>query len=88
MTAIPGKGWLYALVFLLSGIGLKRKGSIEDTCSWILWLAGLAYFASFAAIGSGAVMRYLGVYALLGPAVLAGRRANDDGHAGKPQEMK
>ena len=73
VTGIFSRGWIYALVFLLAGIGLKRKGSIEDTCPWILWLAGLAYFASFAAVGSGAVMRYLTVYAVLGPAVLAWR---------------
>ncbi len=73
VLGIPFRGWIYPVVFLLSGIGLARKASIEDTYLWMLWLAGIAYFASFMVIGSGAVMRYLSVYAVLGPAILAGR---------------
>ena len=70
---IPIRGGIYPIVFLLSVIVLSRKSSIENTFLWGLWLAGLAYFASFLFIGSGALLRYLTVYAVLGPAILAGR---------------
>jgi len=68
------QGWCYILVFLLSGLGLLGKKNREATCLQIIWLAGLAYLGSFVAVGSGAVMRYLVVYVVLGPALLAGRR--------------
>jgi len=70
---LPLRGWFYMLIFLLSALGLSAKTSRTNAYLWCLWLAGCAYFASFAAIGSGAVMRYLVVYAILGPAILAGR---------------
>jgi hypothetical protein len=70
---IPIRGGIYPIVFLLSVIVLSRKSAIENIYLWVLWLAGLAYFASFLVIGSGALMRYLTVYAVLGPAILAGR---------------
>ena len=67
-------GWCYIIVFLLSGLGLLGIKNREATCLRFIWLAGMAYLGSFMAIGSGAVMRYLTVYAVLGPALLAGRR--------------
>ena len=66
-------GWLFVMVFLGSVLGLSRRRHTVTTCLWLIWLSGLAYLGSFVAIGSGAVMRYLAVYAVLGPAILAGR---------------
>lgn len=74
VQGIPLRGGIYPLVFFLTVIGLSRKPPIEKTYLWMLWFGGVFYFASFVIMGSGAVMRYLAVYALLGPAVLAGRR--------------
>ncbi len=68
------QGWCYMIVFLLSGLGLIKKKHREATCLQIIWLAGLAYLGSYVVIGSGAVMRYLSVYAVMGPALLAGSR--------------
>ena len=70
---IPIRGGIYPIVFLLSVIVLSRNSSTQNIYLSVLWLAGLAYFASFLIIGSGALMRYLSVYAVLGPALLAGR---------------
>ena len=67
------QGWLYIVVFLLAGLGLARRKH-GNLCIWMVWFAGLAYLGTFIAIGSGAVMRYLSVYAILGPALLAGSR--------------
>jgi len=71
---VPFRGWFYVGLFLLSVIGLPLKRDNPNACLWCLWFSGGAYFASFVVIGSGAVMRYLVVYAILGPAILAGRR--------------
>ena len=73
VLGIPIRGGVYPLVFILSIIGISRKASIKNSYLWMLWLGGLAYLASFVIIGSGALLRYLAVYALLGPAILAGR---------------
>lgn len=73
-VGFPSRGWLYMSVFFLSVLGLTVRAALINTYLWILWFAGCAYFVSFIAIGSGAVLRYLVVYAILGPAILAGRR--------------
>jgi hypothetical protein len=73
VQGIPIRGGVYPLVFFLSIIGLSKGPPIEKTYLWMLWFCGVFYFASFAIIGSGALLRYLSVYGLLGPAVLAGR---------------
>lgn len=73
VLGIPIRGGVYPLVFILSIIGISRKASIKNSYLWMLWLGGLAYLASFVVIGSGALLRYLAVYGLLGPAILAGR---------------
>ncbi len=73
VLGIPIRGGVYALVFFLSIIGISGKASIKNSYLWMLWLGGLAYLASFVIIGSGALFRYLSVYGLLGPAILAGR---------------
>jgi len=73
VQGIPIRGGVYPLVFLLAVIGIFGKASIKNSYLRMLWLAGLAYFASFVIIGSGAVLRYISVYGLLGPAILAGR---------------
>ena len=73
VVARPMRGWLYMLIFLASVLGLPFKTSRTNAYLWCLWLAGCAYFASYAVIGSGSVMRYLVVYVVLGPAILAGR---------------
>lgn len=70
---IPIRGGLYPLVFFLAVIGIFGEPSIKKTYLRMLWLGGLAYFLSFVLGGSGAVLRYLSVYGLLGPAILAGR---------------
>lgn len=72
-VSFPSQGWLYLSVFILSVWGRFFKTDRTHNYLWCLWFAGTAYFASFIAIGSGAVMRYLVVYAVLGPAILAGR---------------
>lgn len=69
----PIRGGLYPLVFFFTGIGIFGEASIKKTYLRMLWIGGIAYFASFVIIGSGAVLRYLSVYGLLGPAILAGR---------------
>jgi hypothetical protein len=66
-------GWSYMMVFFLSGLGLLGIKNREATWLRLVWFAGMAYLGSFIAIGSGAVMRYLTVYAVLGPVLLAGR---------------
>jgi hypothetical protein len=73
VLGIPIRGGVYPLVFFLAVIGISGEASIKKSYLWMLWLGGLAYFASFVMIGSGAVLRYLSVYGLLGPAILAGR---------------
>jgi hypothetical protein len=73
VLGIPIRGGLYPLVFFLAVIGISGEASIKKSYLWMLWLGGLAYLASFVIIGSGAVLRYLSVYGLLGPAILAGR---------------
>jgi hypothetical protein len=70
---IPIRGGLYPLIFFFAVIGIFGEPSIKRSYLRMLWLGGLAYFASFAIIGSGAVLRYLSVYGLLGPTILAGR---------------
>jgi len=72
-AGIPLRGWFYLVVFLLSALGRSSKTSRSDAYLWGLWLAGCVYLVSFLAIGSGAVMRYLVVYVVLGPTILAGR---------------
>jgi hypothetical protein len=76
VLGIPIRGGLYPLVFFLAVIGIFGKASIKKFYLRMLWWGGLAYFASFVIIGSGAVLRYLSVYGLLGPAILAGRWGN------------
>ncbi len=73
VAGLPSRGWLYLGVFLLSVLGLSAKASRTNTYLWCLWVSGCAYFVSFIAIGSGAVLRYLVVYTVLGPAIMAGR---------------
>lgn len=73
VLGIPIRGGVYPLVFFLAVIGISGEASIKKSYLWMLWLGGLAYLASFVIIGSGAVLRYLSVYGLLGPAILAGR---------------
>ena len=73
VQGIPLRGGIYPLVFFLSVIGLSGRPSIKKNYLWMLWISGVIYFASFVIIGSGAVSRYLAVYGLLGPAILAGR---------------
>ena len=73
VLGIPIRGGVYPLLFLLSIIGIARKASVINSYLWLLWLGGVAYLASFVIIGSGALLRYLSVFALLGPAILAGR---------------
>ena len=73
VQGIPLRGGIYPLVFFLTVIGLSGGSSINKTYLWMLWFGGVLYFASFVIIGSGAVLRYLAVYGLLGPAILAGR---------------
>lgn len=73
VLGIPIRGGVYPLVFIFSIIGISGKASIKNSYLWMLWLGGLAYLASFVIIGSGALLRYLAVYGLLGPAILAGR---------------
>ncbi len=64
------RGWVYMALFLLAIIGVPIRKSLAGKYLWILWVAGILYFASFAVIGSGALMRYLTAYALLGPVIL------------------
>ena len=73
VRGIPIRGGVYPLVFFLAVLGLPRGVSIDKTYLWMLWFGGVFYFASFVIIGSGALLRYLSVYGLLGPAILAGR---------------
>lgn len=73
VLGIPIRGGVYPLVFILSIIGISGKASIKNPYLWMLWLGGLAYLVSFVILGSGALLRYLAVYGLLGPAILAGR---------------
>ena len=73
VQGIPIRGGLYPLIFFLAVIGIFGEPSIKRSYLRMLWWGGLAYFASFAIIGSGAVLRYLSVYGLLGPAIIAGR---------------
>jgi hypothetical protein len=73
VQGIPIRGGLYPLVFFLAVIGIFGKSSVKKSYLRMLWWGGLAYFTSFVIIGSGAVLRYLSVYGLLGPAILAGR---------------
>jgi hypothetical protein len=82
VQGIPIRGGLYPLIFLSAVIGIFGEPSINRSYLRVLWLGGLAYFVSFAIIGSGAVLRYLAVYGLLGPAIIAGRW----GSLGNPQE--
>jgi len=73
VLGIPIRGGVYPLIFNLSIIGISGKASIKNPYLWMLWLGGLAYLVSFVILGSGALLRYLAVYGLLGPAILAGR---------------
>ena len=66
-------GWTYIVVFLLSGFGLSKKKYAHAGYLRFIWLGGLAYLGTFLLIGSGAVLRYISVFAVLGPALLAGR---------------
>ncbi|MBW2442240.1 MAG: hypothetical protein JRH12_17310 [Deltaproteobacteria bacterium] len=67
-------GWTYVAVFLLSGFGLSKQKYAHADYLRFIWLGGLAYLGTFLLIGSGAVLRYISVFAVLGPALLAGRR--------------
>ena len=73
VRGIPIRGGVYPLVFFLAVLGLPRGVSIDKAYLWMLWFGGGFYFLSFVIIGSGALLRYLSVYGLLGPAILAGR---------------
>jgi hypothetical protein len=73
VDGIPLRGWFYMIIFWLSALGLSSKKSRTNAYLWSLWIAGCAYFVSFAVFGSAAVMRFMVVYVILGPAIFAGR---------------
>jgi hypothetical protein len=71
MLGFFGKGWVYFLVFFFSVFGIhSQHDSIKRNYLWLIWASGIAYFISFAFIGSGAEMRYLSVFSLLGPIII------------------
>ncbi|MCD4743373.1 MAG: hypothetical protein K8R67_12955 [Desulfobacteraceae bacterium] len=72
-----GKGWIYFFVFYFSIFGIHSKHDpVKRTYLWLIWLSGIAYFMSFALIGSGAEMRYLSVFSLLGPIIISHSRCS------------
>ena len=78
-------GWTYVVVFFLSGFGLSKRKYAHASCLRFIWLGGLGYLGTFLLVGSGAVIRYFAVTAVLGPTLLAGRwLISQAQHSGTP----
>ncbi len=75
VLGVFGRGWIYFLVFVFSIFGIYSQHDLNKrTYLLLLWLSGIAYFMSFALMGSGAEMRYLSVFSLLGPIIICHSR--------------